>query len=141
MGKRQCGKNAKGTAQPKAGRRYLRKIPGKNPGTKAKQTHDKPGGYQALEREEIHFLEPTDINLEKGTVRIRKNTQLQGRVLKLTANQILPLQEYMSEIRPEFVKLKGKQSGLSGVAKTEKLFIIIGTSQHIKDSMRELHRN
>lgn len=88
--------------------------------------------YQALEREEIQFLEPKDMNLQKGTVRIRKNTRLQGRILKLNANQILPLQEYMTEIRPQLLELKGKQS--------EKLFITIGTGQHIKDSMRELLR-
>ena len=88
--------------------------------------------YQALEREEIYFLEPGDINLQKGTVKVRKNTRLQGRILKLKANQILPLQEYMNEIRPKLLKLKGKKS--------DKLFITIGTSQHIKDSMRELLR-
>lgn len=86
--------------------------------------------YQAIEREEIYFLEPGDINLKKGTVRIRKNTRLQGRILKLNAMQILPLQEYMSGIRPRLLKLKGKKS--------EKLFITIGTSGHIKDAMREL---
>jgi len=98
--------------------------------------------YQAIEREEIYYLEPGDINLQKGTVRIRKNTRLQGRVLKLNANQILPLQEYMSGIRPKLLKLKGKRSDLSGVAiaKTEKLFVTIGTSGHIKDAMRELLR-
>ena len=88
--------------------------------------------YQAMEREEIYFLEPNDINLEKGTVKVRKNARLQGRILKLKANQILPLQEYIKEIRPKLLKLKGKKS--------DKLFITIGTSQHIKDSMRELLR-
>ena len=88
--------------------------------------------YQAIEREEIYFLEPGDINLKKGTVQIRKNTRLQGRVLKLNANQILPLQEYISGIRPKLLKLKRMKS--------EKLFITIGTSGHIKDAMRELLR-
>ena len=88
--------------------------------------------YQAMEREEIQFLEPKDSNLQKGIIRVRKNTRLQGRILKLNANQILPLQEYINEIRPELLKMKGQGS--------EKLFITIGTSQHIKDSMRELLR-
>jgi integrase/recombinase XerD len=57
---------------------------------------------------------------------------LQGRILKLNANQILPLQEYMTETRPKLLELKNQPS--------EKLFVTIGTSQHIKDSMRELLR-
>ncbi len=93
--------------------------------------------YQAIEREEIHFLEPKDINLDKGTIQVRRNTRLQERILKLNAKQVLPLHEYMNETRTELLKLKKKQTRNY---KTDKLFFTIGTSQHIKDSMRELLR-
>jgi integrase/recombinase XerD len=43
----------------------------------------------------------------------------------------------MNETRSELIKLKKKQTKNY---KTEKLFFTIGTSQHIKDSMRELLR-
>jgi integrase/recombinase XerD len=86
--------------------------------------------YQALEREEVHLLEPRDINLQKGTIRIRKNVRFQERILKLNASQILPLQEYLTTVRPELLKLKGQPS--------EKLFVTIGESRHIKEAIREL---
>ncbi|MCF8255541.1 MAG: tyrosine-type recombinase/integrase [Bacteroidia bacterium] len=93
--------------------------------------------YQGIEREEIYFLEPKDINLEKGTIQVRRNTRLQERILKLNAKQVLPLHEYIKETRSELIKLKKKQTKNY---KTDKLFFTIGTSQHIKDSMRELLR-
>ncbi len=91
--------------------------------------------YQALVREELHQLEPTDINLQKGIVRIRKTVRLQERILKLAACQILPLQEYIKEIRPELLKLKKKQTKNY---KTDKLLITTGDSQHLKEAVREL---
>jgi integrase/recombinase XerD len=86
--------------------------------------------YQGLEREELQRLEPGDINLVKGLVRARRNSRLQGRTLKLHACQILPLQEYLTNVRSELLKRKGQPS--------EKLFVTIGESQHIKEAMREL---
>ena len=85
---------------------------------------------QALVREELQNLEPRDINLQKGNIRIRKAIRLQERTLKLSASQILPLQEYINDVRPALLKLKCQES--------EKLLITIGESQHIKETMREL---
>lgn len=93
--------------------------------------------YQALVREELHRLEPSDINLQKGIMRIRKTVRLQERTLKLAACQILPLQEYITEIRPELLKLKKKQTKNY---KTDKLLITTGDSQHLKEAVRELLR-
>ena len=93
--------------------------------------------YQALVREELHRLEPSDINLQKGIIRIRKTVRLQERILKLAACQILPLQEYINEVRPKLLKLKQQQTKNY---KTDKLLITTGDSQHLKEAVRELLR-
>ena len=86
--------------------------------------------YQGLMRNELDLLEPGDINLHKGIIQLRQNVKLKRRILKLTANQILPLQEYLTEIRPELLKLKKQQS--------DKLLITIGESHSMKEMAREL---
>lgn len=93
--------------------------------------------YQALVREELHQLEPGDINLQKGIVRIRKTVRLQERVLKLSASQILPLQEYVNEVRPQLLQLKKKQTKKY---QSDKLFITTGHCHHLKEAIRELLR-
>ena len=86
--------------------------------------------YQGLIREELQSLEPTDLNLNKATIRIRKSVRLQSRTLKLAAEQILPIKEYLEKIRPELIELKGTNSG--------KLLISTGSSDHLKEVTREL---
>jgi integrase/recombinase XerD len=86
--------------------------------------------YQALVAEEVQRIEPCDIDLQKGIIRIKKGVVLQRRVLKLTANQILPLQEYLIEIRPQLLKLKPFES--------DKLLVTTGDSDHLKEATREL---
>jgi len=86
--------------------------------------------YQGLMRQEIERLEPTDINLKKGTVLIRKNVRLRQRLLPLDASQVLQLQEYLGNVRPELIKLKGKPS--------DQLFLTIGDSHLVKDALKEL---
>ena len=86
--------------------------------------------YQGLIREEMERLEPTDINLNKGTILIRRNVRLRQRLLPLNASQVLQLQEYLTKIRKELLKLKGQES--------DKLFITIGDSSMMKDALKEL---
>ncbi len=85
---------------------------------------------QGLVREELQRLEPGDLDLNKATVRIRKNVRLQARTLKLAAEQVLPLKEYIEKVRPELLELKGIGS--------EKLLISSGSSNHLKEVTREL---
>jgi integrase/recombinase XerD len=59
--------------------------------------------YQGLHREELIKIEPQDIDLTKGTVYIKQG-QGNRRYLKLEANQILPLQQYISTSRKEIIK-------------------------------------
>jgi len=86
--------------------------------------------YQGLTREEIENLEPTDINLNRGTILIRRNVRLRQRMLPLNASQVLQLQEYLTQIRKQLLKQKGQAS--------DKLFTTIGDSQQMKDALREL---
>jgi integrase/recombinase XerD len=86
--------------------------------------------YQGLIREEMERLEPTDINLNKGTILIRRNVRLRQRLLPLNASQVLQLQEYLTQVRKQLLKLKGQES--------DKLFITIGATPMMKDALREL---
>ncbi len=51
-------------------------------------------------------------------------------MLPLNASQVLQLQEYLTQIRKQLLKLKGQDS--------DKLFITIGDSQQMKDALRDL---
>lgn len=86
--------------------------------------------YQGLTREEIENLEPTDINLNRGTILIRRNVRLRQRMLPLNASQVLQLQEYLTQVRKQLLKLKGQES--------DKLFITIGSMPFMKDALKEL---
>lgn len=86
--------------------------------------------YQGLTRDELDRLEPNNINLERGIILIKRNVKLRQRILKLAACQILPLQEYLIEIRKTLQKLK-KQS-------SEKLLITTGHTNTIIEIAREL---
>jgi len=86
--------------------------------------------YQGIIRQELDRIEPSDINLSKGTVLIRRNSRLQRRLLNLEAHQVLLFQEYLLEVRPKLLELKKKQS--------DKLLITIGDSDKIIEAVREL---
>jgi integrase/recombinase XerD len=51
--------------------------------------------YQALAVLEISQIKISDINLEKGTIRIQGNTKNRGRILSLKPNQILMFHNYL----------------------------------------------
>ena len=51
--------------------------------------------YQALTVLEISQIRITDVNLEKGTIRIQGNTKNRGRILSLKSNQILMFHNYL----------------------------------------------
>jgi integrase/recombinase XerD len=86
--------------------------------------------YQGLIQCEILTLTPQDINLHKGTVSIKKHNKANARILKLEPSQILPMQEYIKEIRPEIIRIRGKES--------EYLFVGKGLANNIENSLREL---
>lgn len=86
---------------------------------------------QALMRADVNGLEVRDINLIKGTVRIRKNIKLAERILPLAAHQVLTLQEYISKIRPQLLKQ-------SGFVKGDRLFFTYASGQTVNESLRQL---
>jgi len=86
--------------------------------------------YQGIIRQELDRLEPSDINLKKGTILIRKNSRLQRRILDLEAHQILLFQQYLTETRPKLLEMKKKHS--------DKLLVTIGESDTIIEMVREL---
>jgi integrase/recombinase XerD len=85
--------------------------------------------YQGLMLCDIENLEPSDIDLVKGTVHIKRNARSKRRVLKLEAPQILLLQEYLTTIRPQLEQQKKQPS--------DKLFISIGTGSRIKEAFKD----
>lgn len=86
---------------------------------------------QALIRTEINRLEVPDINLTKGTVRIRKNIKLSERILPLAAHQVLMLQEYISKIRPQLLKQSDYEKG-------DRLFFTYANGQTVNESLKKL---
>lgn len=86
---------------------------------------------QALIRAEINRLEVQDINLVKGTVRIRKNIKLAERILPLAAHQVLTLQEYISKIRPQLLKQ-------TDFVKGDRLFFTYASGQTVNEALRKL---
>lgn len=86
--------------------------------------------YQGLPQREIERLAPSDIDLEQCTVEIRQKGR--SRTLKLAAHQILPLQEYITEILP---KLREKTADPNG-----QLIQSTGSSEGIKEMICDLNK-
>ena len=66
--------------------------------------------YQALTTGDISKLQIRNINLEKAKIHIPQNGRNNSRTLNLQAFQIIPLQTYINKIRPEILKISGKQN-------------------------------
>ena len=59
--------------------------------------------YQALTTEELHKLRPQDIDLRFAQLSTPKGCQTKPRVLPLQAHQIIPLQHYLEQTRPQIL--------------------------------------
>lgn len=70
--------------------------------------------HQALSSGEIQRMEPTDIKLKSGKIEITGTKSSNGRTLKLEANQIIELHEYLNETRPKILKALKKAPNWSG---------------------------
>ena len=88
--------------------------------------------YQAMRLDELEAIEPGDIDLHKGTVYIKKTGRAMRRTLKLEAHQILPLQEYITEILPQ---IRAKAA-----LPNEKLIMSTGKSPGIKELVCDLNK-
>lgn len=59
--------------------------------------------YQGLTTGELSKLETKHINLKEGKIYVPSTRKSNSRILKLQANQILPLQNYLNEIRQKII--------------------------------------
>ena len=66
--------------------------------------------YQGLTKSDLEVLKPTHINLKKGKIQIPENGRNNERTIELKVFQIIGIQEYINEIRPELLKTTGKQT-------------------------------
>lgn len=88
--------------------------------------------YQGMRLDELEAIEPVDIDLHKGTVYIKKTGRAMRRTLKLEAHQILPLQEYITEILPQIRE--------KAALPNEKLIMSTGKSPGIKELVCDLNK-
>lgn len=86
--------------------------------------------YQGLRTGELSALETYDVKLSEATISVPSVGRSSPRILKLAAHQILPMQAYLSEVRPAILKTRG--------AASEKLFMSQGISNDLQNSLYKL---
>lgn len=84
---------------------------------------------QGLIRLEIDQIQTTDLNLEQGTVSIRKNVKLGERILPLAPYKIMSLHKYLNEIRPTLLSQSKGEKG-------KRLFFTLADNPTINDSLK-----
>jgi integrase/recombinase XerD len=101
---------------------------------------------QGLSTDDLRRLEPADIQLRDGKIRISGSQHEGGRTLKLETHQIMELQEYLLTIRPailESIKKKnftpGRKAENPDMEKlSRQLLISMNGSEDIKNSLLHL---
>lgn len=86
--------------------------------------------YQSLRMEEITQLTLKDLQLKEGKVHVRGSRKTNSRALKLEAQQMVDLLEYLSNGRKELLEQTGKH--------TDQLFISCGTGEQLFNTMQYL---
>jgi integrase/recombinase XerD len=66
--------------------------------------------YQALKTGEIINLKTSDVDLEKGTIYVRKTRKSNARKLELKPKQIMSFYKYLHEIRPALLEKNQKET-------------------------------
>jgi len=87
--------------------------------------------YQALTVLEINQLNVQDLNLEKGTVKVKGNVKNNGRTLDLKPSQIMLLHNYMNETRERLLKRNQTESEALIISNTGKRIPPHGISRTI----------
>jgi integrase/recombinase XerD len=85
--------------------------------------------YQALTTEELHQLEPEHLKLKQGKIKVPGSRKRKSRILNLKPFQILELQEYITEIRPQINQQNSNQ-----------LFVSMEGNINLKNSLYHLFR-
>ena len=87
--------------------------------------------YQALTVLEISQLNVQDLNLEKGTIRIKGNVKNNGRTLDLKPTQIMLLHNYLNETRNKLLELNKTTDEALLIRNTGKRILPHGISRTI----------
>jgi integrase/recombinase XerD len=106
--------------------------------------------YQGIASGTLHQLQPKHINLREAKIFIPGSNQSNRRVLTLQANQLMPLQNYLEEIRPRLLEaIKSGAIQFQSARKVnqiqeevyEQLFFSINGSRSLKNSLVHLFKN
>lgn len=90
--------------------------------------------YQGITTGELTRIELQDIDLEVGEIYIKSSSKLNSRTLKLKPNQILPMHQYIHEIRPKLLSVKTEALIINklGNAETgEQISYLVSTFKHL----------
>ena len=88
--------------------------------------------YQGITTGELARLEPEQLDLESGTIRILPTKQSNGRTLDLKPFQVLELYKYQLEVRPQLLEERTTEN--------PKLFISAGSSLSLGNTLQILSR-
>src|SRR5579859_417103 len=90
--------------------------------------------YQGLKTEELDKLEVEHVNLKEGKVQIPGGRKSNRRTLQLESHQIMDLNEYLTQLRPQILEKSGQ--------KTNRLFVSIegGFKLRLDVPMRQLRK-
>ena len=85
--------------------------------------------YQGVKRSELEKLKISDVDMERGLIRIPSTGNTNSRILSLQAHQILDLNKYLYEVRPEL-----------NIENSEALFISQGSGKKLANALSFLMR-
>jgi len=83
--------------------------------------------YQGIRRSELERMKESDIDMDRGLIRIRETGSTNSRILSLQGNQILDLNKYLYEVRPMLNK-----------SDSEALFISRGIGKKLANALSHL---
>ena len=100
--------------------------------------------FQGLTREEVEKLEIIHVKLNAGKIQIPGSKRSNARVLNLEALQMIDLQEYLNNTRPEILNKQGiygtgrKPKSINKEQAQHQLFISMHGSEDLKNSFLHL---
>lgn len=96
--------------------------------------------YQALTVLEVSQLNVTDLNLDKGTIKIKGNVKNNGRTLDLKPSQIMLLHNYMNETRERLLTRNKTESEALIISNTGKRIPPHGISRTINCNRKQTEK-
>ena len=96
--------------------------------------------YQGLTNGEIRSIKLEDIDLEKASIYIGSRRKSNSRILKLEASQLIPLQNYILQVRPLILGVKERESE-NLILSTGKGIRIDNVMTRVTSQLRKLNPN